>query len=296
MKKLILPIIMILTQSAFSDSTLPTRLDLAEYELTQAKSDWSWEKLKKLTPSDLEKMDQETMDRLFSVLTSGPIPSLPNSPTVEFTGKILIAKEGPVDNLKKLHSSSKQAQRSAELLESFGEYFWKGKRFNSSTMVLQNRIDLTFYTAWRFPAKLYCGASLLDSRRHSIIIDYAYNDQLETPIDPSTGYSYFGGGPADNFATRAVREKLDGMVNRNGMMIRDEIRMIRPGFYVGRAYMKGVFVLNFSLYNAELAKNPDVAFDDACWSGEQNLAVIGANRKHPFTPTTTVDAFYAQQN
>ena len=29
-----------------------------------------------------------------------------------------------------------------------------------------------------FPAKLYCGQSLLDGRRESVIIDYAYNDEL----------------------------------------------------------------------------------------------------------------------
>ena len=29
--------------------------------------------------------------------------------------------------------------------------------------------------------------------------------------------------------------------------------MIRPGFYLGRAYMNRIFGLNFSLYNAEAA-------------------------------------------
>ena len=61
-----------------------------------------------------------------------------------------------------------------------------------------------------FPAKLYCGQSLLDGRRESVIIDYAYNDDLP-------GY----------------QEHPDALVGRNGLRIRDEIRMIRPGLLSG---------------------------------------------------------------
>ena len=76
-----------------------------------------------------------------------------------------------------------------------------------------------------FPAKLYCGQSLLDGRRESIIIDYAYNDDI-------AGY----------------QERPDALTGRNGLRIRDEIRMIRPGFYLGRAYANKIFLLNFMLY------------------------------------------------
>jgi hypothetical protein len=31
--------------------------------------------------------------------------------------------------------------------------------------------------------------------------------------------------------------------------VRDEIRMIRPGFYLGRAYLDRGFALNFTLYD-----------------------------------------------
>ena len=61
-----------------------------------------------------------------------------------------------------------------------------------------------------FPAKLYCGQSLLDGRRESVIIDYAYNDDLP-------GY----------------QENPDALAGRNGLRIRDEIRMIRPGLLPG---------------------------------------------------------------
>ena len=51
--------------------------------------------------------------------------------------------------------------------------------------------------------------------------------------------------------------------------------MIRPGFYLGRAYVKKVFLLNFMLYNAEVAEAGLEDFaagapvDEECWPGEQ---------------------------
>src|SRR5207237_378138 len=62
------------------------------------------------------------------------------------------------------------------------------------------------------PAKLSSGQSLLDGRRESTIIDYAFTDDVD-------GY----------------REKPDFLAGRRGLDVRDEIRMIRPGFYLGRA-------------------------------------------------------------
>jgi hypothetical protein len=48
-----------------------------------------------------------------------------------------------------------------------------------------------------FPAKLYCGQSLLDSRRESVIIDYAYTDEIE-------GYR----ASPDSLAAPVVRDKI----------------------------------------------------------------------------------------
>ena len=103
-----------------------------------------------------------------------------------------------------------------------------------------------------FPAKLYCGQSLLDARRESIIIDYAYTDDLPGYIEP-----------------------LDHLVGREGLKIRDEIRMVRPGFYLGRAYMDRVFVLNFTLYNAEIAGSSSAEAEEDCWAGEQVVSSAG---------------------
>ena len=46
-------------------------------------------------------------------------------------------------------------------------------------------------------------------------------------------------------------EKLDHLVGRDGLAVRDEIRMVRPGFYLGRAYLNRVFGVNFTLYNED---------------------------------------------
>ena len=107
-----------------------------------------------------------------------------------------------------------------------------------------------------FPAKLYCGQSLLDARRESIIIDYFFTDELP-------GY----------------REKPDFLAGRNGLQVRDEIRMVRPGFYLGRAYIGRVFLLDFTLYNKAIAERDGAAFEktgvvtEDCWPGTQQRVV-----------------------
>ena len=164
--------------------------------------------------------------------------------------------------------------------ESLGARLWHGKVFDRDTRILRNRIEdlLVFQVlldeveedqleALRdeeldeyllFPAKLYCGQSLLDGRRESVIIDYAYTDDLP-------GYI----------------EKLDHLVGRNGLRVRDEIRMVRPGFYLGRAYMDRIFVLNFTLYNEEIAEGEEQQFvatgavEEDCWTGEQVVVALG---------------------
>jgi hypothetical protein len=161
-------------------------------------------------------------------------------------------------------------------LETIGETLWKGKVFFRDERVLRNRIEsldilkkaglvegepkkVTFggKEAWLlFPAKLYCGQSLLDSRRESIIIDYFFTDEIK-------GY----------------QEKPDFLAGRRGLKIRDEIRMIRPGLYLGRAYTDKVFLLNFVLENKDIEKRDGDAFvktgqvAEDCWPGTQQRVV-----------------------
>jgi len=232
--------------------------------------------LMKITPDNLEAATQEQVDQIYARLTAGPIPDGPYDGQAFFpkggSGRTRLA-EIVGGGLKGLVVDLKTAK-----LEHVAEAVWKGKVFYRSQRVLRNRIndlavlkplvgpdaqtiqklDVDGNDAWLlFPAKLYCGQSLLDGRRESIIIDYAFTDDLP-------GY----------------REKPDVLAGRDGFEIRDEIRMVRPGFYLGRAYMKKVFVLNFTLYNQAVAEKEAGAFHTAghaqedCWVGSQRMTAM----------------------
>ena len=129
----------------------------------------------------------------------------------------------------------------------------RSSRATSSTI---QKITVDGKDQWLlFPAKLYCGQSLLDSRRESIIVDYFFTDEIP-------GY----------------RQKPDFLAGRNGLAVRDEIRMVRPGFYLGRAYAGKAFLLNFMLYNKSIAERDGPAFASTgkaaedCWPGTQARA------------------------
>ncbi len=246
------------------------KMDLArlehEWPLTPAD-------LMKITPENLKGATQEQVDQIYARLTAGPIP------------------DGAYDGQMFFPKGSSERARLAEIvgggikgfivdrktatLEHIGEFIWKGKVFYRNDGVLRNRIqdllilkpvvgpnvdkiqkiDVDGKNAWLlFPAKLYCGQSLLDGRRESVIIDYAFTDDLP-------GY----------------REMPDVLAGREGLDIRDEIRMVRPGFYLGRAYIKKVFALNFTLYNKAVAEKESPAFTSSgsvtedCWVGNQRL-------------------------
>jgi hypothetical protein len=223
--------------------------------------------LAKITPRYLSERTQEELDQIYARLSAGSIPDGPFDGSIVFpkgsSGKLRAAEI--VGGLKGL-----AVGLGGKKLEIAGEALWKGKVFYRDQRVLRNRIqDLAILRplmgpgdipkievdgkdAWLlFPAKLYCGQSLLDARRESIIIDYAYSDELP-------GY----------------RDQIDFLAGRNGLKVRDEIRMLRPGLYLGRAYMDRAFVLNFVLENKDLAEQGEAAFaagqiKEDCWSGTQ---------------------------
>ncbi|HZP88391.1 MAG TPA: hypothetical protein VFB54_16385 [Burkholderiales bacterium] len=233
--------------------------------------------LQTITPKYLATLDQEQVDQIYARLTAGPIPD------GAFDGGLFFPKGESGDRrLAEIIGGLKGAVVNLEgkKLELVGKTLWKGKVFYRDQRVLRNRIedlallgpfidgkssDLQKITvngkdAWLlFPAKLYCGQSLLDSRRESIIIDYAFSDQLP-------GY----------------RERPDFLAGRRGLKIRDEIRMVRPGFYLGRAYADRTFLLNFTLYNKEIAERDGKAFVETgkvaedCWPGTQRLTRTAA--------------------
>ena len=80
----------------------------------------------------------------------------------------------------------------------------------------------------------------------------------------------------------ATASMPDMLAGRRGFKVRDEIRMVRPGFYLGRAYLDHFFVLNFVLYNKEIAERDGAGFEKTgsvaqdCWTGTQQRVVARA--------------------
>jgi len=249
------------------DKGYQTKMDLAQvdykYPIPPAE-------LAKITPDYLAKLDQEQLDQIYARLPAGPIPDgafdgrilLPRGDSGKFRlAEVVGGFTGTLLHLKGL------------LVEDIGEALWRGKVFYRDERVLRNRIeDLSVLkkaglvegepkkmqyggkeTWLLFPAKLYCGQSLLDARRESIVIDYFFTDEIP-------GY----------------QESPDFLAGRRGFKVRDEIRMIRPGLYLGRAYLDRAFALNFVLHDKatddrlreEFVKSGGKAQED-CWPGTQ---------------------------
>jgi len=256
------------------DKGYQTKMDLAQvdYKYPIAPAE-----LAKITPDYLAKLDQEQLDQLYARLAAGPIPDgafdgrilLPRGDSGKFRlAEVVGGFTGTLLHLKGL------------LVEDIGEALWRGKVFYRDERVLRNRIeDLSVLkkaglvegepkkmqyggkeTWLLFPAKLYCGQSLLDARRESIIIDYFFTDEIP-------GY----------------QESPDFLAGRRGFKVRDEIRMIRPGLYLGRAYLDRAFALNFVLHDKatddrlreEFVKSGGKVQED-CWPGTQTRTVAMA--------------------
>jgi hypothetical protein len=235
------------------------------------------DELQKLTPDNLKNFSQEQLDQIYARLTAGPIPD------GAYDGGMVFPKGASGDRrIAEIVGGlpGVAVEFKVHRLEDLGQALWKGKVFYRSDRLLRNRIeDLALLKPiidgdlstiqkitvdgkdqWLlFPAKLFCGQSLLDSRRESIIIDYFFTDEIP-------GY----------------RQKPDFLAGRNGLAVRDEIRMVRPGFYLGRAYVGKVFLLNFILYNKSVAERDGPAYAktgkvaEDCWPGTQARAVVAA--------------------
>jgi len=212
----------------------------SEYPLTDGER-------RALTPENVRTLTQDQVDQIYVRLSAGPIPDGP------FRGDLFYPRDrngrarirdlpDPAPGLL-AHVAALRAER-------LGRALWKGKVFFRSERILRNRIDdlailspiirdsatipkLTFdgETTWLlFPARVSCGESRLDPTRPSIVIDYSRGSEIE-------GY-------------RAVPDKLAGA---EGLNIRDEVRRVRAGFYLGRAYFGERFALNFTLIDPATA-------------------------------------------
>lgn len=270
---------------SLSDPDNPTLAYHVDFALLEQDSPLSRAELGALGPGNLAALDQEEVDQLYARLTAGPIPDGP------YLGDLFFERGASMQpRLQEILGGlgGRVAAEKIEAVEAAGRALWKGKMFYRDERLLRNFIEdfrtleglvddpaaldkatvpregwlrriMPTTDVWLlFPAKLYCGQSLLDGRRESVIIDYAYSDGLP-------GY----------------QANPDALAGRNGLRVRDEIRMVRPGLYLGRAYVNKAFLLNFVLYNEEVAaagldgflRGETVAED--CWPGEQLRAEAG---------------------
>lgn len=255
------------------DKSHQSKMDLAQVDY---KYPIATAELAKITPDYLAKLDQEQLDQLYARLTAGPIPD------GAFDGRILLPRgESGKFRLSEIVGgfAGTALHLKGLVIEEVGETLWRGKVFFRDERVLRNRIeDLSLLkkaglvegepkkmnyggkeTWLLFPAKLYCGQSLLDARRESIIIDYFFSDEI-------AGY----------------QEKPDYLAGRRGLRVRDEIRMIRPGFYLGRAYLDRGFALNFTLHDRTTDDKAREDFvktgkvQEECWPGTQTRTLAAA--------------------
>lgn len=167
--------------------------------------------LETLNIDSFDNCTQKQLDDYYLKLNTGT-----KLPKGDFNRKVQLAS---VSNLKNLLKSFGH-----EFEEYFLERLWKGKSFirdNNNQVILFNRIIKNYPM---FPAHVYIGQSLFDSSHSSIVIDYKHNEDIE-------GY----------------RPSLDWLVNDRGLAIRDEIRKVKKSLYLGRAYVKDKFLLNFVL-------------------------------------------------
>jgi hypothetical protein len=267
------------------------RVDLARVERV---APLTREHRMRLTPENIKNFTQEEIDQIYGRLTAGPIPDGVHA------GDLFFARGEGADEASLTPEQRMERRlrprleeivggiegrfvgRKLELIEDIGRVLWKGKAFFREERVLRNLIadalilrplidDLASVPRVRierrgalarliprdevwllFPAKLHCGQSLLDARRESVIIDYLYADEIQ-------GY----------------RASPDSLATRGGLRIRDEIRMVRPGFYLGRAYANRMFLLNFIVYDEAAMERDGASFAaggaiaEDCWPGEQ---------------------------
>lgn len=177
--------------------------------------------LSTLMPEHLAGYTQGEIDQIYARLKAGALPD------GVFDGAVFVPRHG---------GPSRDPG-------GVGIALWKRRVFDGRERLVRSVIGPEAV----FPARLFCGQSLLDARRESIIVDYAFVDELP-------GY----------------RTHLDDPPGRNGWQIRDEMRMVRPGFYLGRSYSGRTFLQNFVLYGIEQHAG------ETCWPGTQVHAVPSA--------------------
>jgi hypothetical protein len=268
----------------FSDPSLkdpdnPTKVFRVDFARVEEQFPLSRADLMQLTPKNLALLSQEQIDQVYGRLAAGAIPD-----GIYESNPFFASGNSLRDRLEDIVGGTKGRLAGSVIdgVELAVRLTWQGKMFDRQQRIARTFVEdlaplraliddpdtVTRVTIPRrgllrflsptdrvwvlFPAKLHCGQSLLDGRRESVIIDHNYNDEI-------AGY----------------RANPDHLLGRGGLALRDEMRQVRPGFYLGRAYVGRVFLLNFTLLNRELAEREAPGFvagraiTEDCWTGEQ---------------------------
>jgi hypothetical protein len=214
--------------------------------------------------------DQECIDRIYAQLPSGPMPDSeyegfsfsPDGGGMRALLGAMLPPQG--QGMKGKLALGVEAHLSSlpnALIR--GMVFKQTKTGDHPAHEARSRLDRAgvlllspksvFKPTLYFPSRVYCGQSLIDSRRESIVIDPSYPEEL-------AGY----------------QAGIDDVPGHNGMNLREEIRMVRPGFYLGRVYGAHVYLMSFILYNAKIdqagrAHPVPLAHPEGneCWLGTQ---------------------------
>lgn len=213
-----------------------------------------------LTQDNFRALSQEQVDQIYTRLSSGAIPDGP------FRGDLFFPRDRDGNaSVRDLPDPAPRvlANVATMKVERLGGALWKGKVFFRSQGILRNRIEdlallkplitdnatipkLSFdgETTWLlFPAKISCGDSRFDPTRRSVVIDYSRGAEVE-----------------------GFRPVPDNLAGPEGLNIRDEVRIVRRGFYLGRAYFGDRFALNFTLLDpaADTRTPPSKEIQEDC--------------------------------
>lgn len=271
-----------MTAEEFSRAPYQTKPDAAwldkNFPLTNAER-------QNITAEDMDQMTQEELDQIYVRSRAGRIVPDSYAGTVMIKDGLLKDGKNTIFKTSRMASIAErfcQSLGKAEIVECLSELAWKGKRIypvdENGQYQLRNAISIVASQSLKyalmpftqaaspknwllrttelfngslkymlFPAKVYCGQSLIDSRRESIIIDYAWGDEFSPFI-----------------------RGIDDLAGRGYMDVRDEVRAVRPGLYLGRAYTNKIFLLNFTLTSAtqmSSAGQNTASVDGQCFNG-----------------------------
>ncbi|MGK2926310.1 MAG: hypothetical protein ACSLE2_11885, partial [Lysobacterales bacterium] len=174
----------------------PTGAEALDFDTLEAQFPLGVDDLQRLDQQNIESFNQDQIDQIYARLTAGPIPDGP------YHGSFFFAEGGNFRNIADVIGGlrGRGMDLKLDLLTRLGEMLWQGKVFYRDSRELRNIIDreqvvgalfgvsademrteqiFGEQVALLFPARLYIGDSQLDTRRPSVIIDYAETAQID---------------------------------------------------------------------------------------------------------------------